>query len=414
MKILHICAAYPPAQGGAETYSARISQGLAARGHEVTVLTTDLSGPNFQPSASLPAEEIIDGVRVRRLPSDGGAAGSLLRFWQELPGGYRSLVKVFGQDGVEVISHQPHLPGLILRILGAEADVVSVINWYWPLAYYAYLARQMKKFTLVGIPLLHLEEPWCSTSLFKRMLASCDAVIANTSYEADYVRQLGAVRAESIGVGIEPSEFLRRNGYDPRALYQLGGLPVVGYVGRLQLNKGVATLIRAMRLVWTSRPDVRLVLAGPRITLDREIRALMEGLSNAERERIVCIYDFPESHKRAIFDALDVFAMPSTAESFGIAYLEAWMCGKPVIGARTNQIKCVIDDGVDGLLVKLGDPGETANALLELLADPKKRDEMGQHGRQKTESHFTWDKVTTKVERLYFDLIARQRHRKRP
>ena len=165
MKILHICAAYPPSQGGAETHSARISQGLAARGHEVTVLTTDLSGPSFSSSAGLPAEEIINGVRVRRLPSDGGAAGSLLRFWQELPGGYRSLVKAFGREGVEVISHQPHLPGLILRLLGAEADVISVINWYWPLAYYAYLARQMKKFTLVGIPLLHLEEPWCSTSL---------------------------------------------------------------------------------------------------------------------------------------------------------------------------------------------------------------------------------------------------------
>jgi glycosyltransferase involved in cell wall biosynthesis len=274
------------------------------------------------------------------------------------------------------------------------------------------LARRIKQFTLVGIPLLHLDESWCSTPLFKRMLASCDAVIANTPYEAGYVRRLAGVSAESIGVGIEPSEFARRNGYDSRAAYGLDSLPVaepvVGYVGRLQPNKGVATLIRAMSLVWAQRPGVRLVLAGPRLTLDNEIVALIENLPQADREKITCIYDFPESHKQAIYDAFDVFAMPSQAESFGIAYLEAWMCGKPVIGARTNQVQCVIDDGVDGLLVKLGDPADTACAVLELLADPSRRIKMGLHGREKTESHFTWDKITDRVERLYGDLIASQ------
>jgi glycogen synthase len=407
MKILHICPTYFPANGGAEAHAMRISKGLAARGHEVTVLTVNVSGSQSlwtAQSGGLPKEEVIDGVRVQRLEPDGGLAGSLWRAWQELPGGYRALSKAFGSDGVKMITRTPYLPGLIPRLLVAQAEIVSTINWFWPVAYYAYLARRIRKFKLVGIPLLHVEEPWCSTALYKRMLAICDAVITNTPYEAGYVRQLAAVRTEPIGVGIEPSEFVSRNGYDPRVLYHLDRVPVVGYVGRLHPNKGVATLIRAMSLVWKSRPDVRLVLAGPRATLDKQVVGAVESLPEAEREKIIWIYDFPESHKLAIYDAFDVFAMPSMAESFGITYLEAWMCGKPVIGGRTEQIRCVIQHGVDGLLVGFGDPEETAAALLELLSNPRKREEMARRGRAKTEAQFTWDKIIDKFEALYAEL----------
>jgi glycosyltransferase involved in cell wall biosynthesis len=411
MKILLICPTYFPAQGGAEMHAFRISKGLAARGHQVSVLTANVRGSQFlwtSESGGLPPEEVIDGVRVRRLEPDGGLAGSLFRAWQDLRGAYRTLTISLGKDGVEMITRTPCLPSLIPRLLANHADVVSTLNWFWPVAYYVYLARQMRKFTLVGIPLLHLEESWCSNPLNTRMLASCDAVITNTNHEADYVRQLAHVRAEPIGVGIEPSEFAARNGQSVRAFYQLGSLPVVGYVGRFHRNKGVGTLIRAMSLVWKSRPDVRLVLAGPRPTLDREVVKIADSLPEKERQKISWIYDFPESLKPAIYDAFDVFAMPSKAESFGITYLEAWMSGKAVIGARTDQTECVIEHGVDGLLVKFGDPAETADALLDLLSNPEKCREMARHGRAKTEANFTWEKIVDKVERLYADLIAKK------
>lgn len=415
MKILHISPTYFPANGGAETHAIRISKGLAARGHQVTVLTVNVTGAQFlgtAQSGGLPREEIVDGVRVHRLEPHGGIAGSLWRGWQELPGGYRSLARAFGKDGVEMITRTPYLPGLIPRLLASQADIVSTINWYWPVAYYAYLARQLRKFTLVGIPLIHVEESWCWTALQRKMLASCDAIVTNTSYEAAYVRQKADVRTEPIGVGIEPIEFAERNGYNPRALYNLGRLPVIGYVGRLHPHKGVATLIRAMNLVWKSRPEVRLVLAGPRSTLDKEVVSIVEGLSENERGKITWIYDFPESQKAAIYDAFDVFVMPSKAESFGITYLEAWMCGKPVVAARTDQTQCVIDHGVDGLLVKFGDPGETAAAILELLSNPEKCAQFAQNGRVKTEARFTWDKIIDKLECLYADLLVEKQHPK--
>jgi glycosyltransferase involved in cell wall biosynthesis len=124
-------------------------------------------------------------------------------------------------------------------------------------------------------------------------------------------------------------------------------------------------------------------------------------LSTLERSRIIQICDFKDEDKASIFDALDVFALPSVGESFGIAYLEAWMCGKPVIGARIGPTSDVIDDGVDGLLAKPDDPGDLAAKLLELLSDPGKRERMGQNGRTKTLKRYTWDLIIDKMEQLY-------------
>jgi phosphatidylinositol alpha-mannosyltransferase len=108
------------------------------------------------------------------------------------------------------------------------------------------------------------------------------------------------------------------------------------------------------------------------------------------------------------YAALDVFALPSTGESFGIAYLEAWLCHKPVIGARIGATQCVIEEGVDGLLVTPKDADDTARAILALLGDKDRRESMGRHGHAKTVAQFTWDKVTDKVERLFLEIAAKR------
>ena len=110
-----------------------------------------------------------------------------------------------------------------------------------------------------------------------------------------------------------------------------------------------------------------------------------------------------DDEKSSLFDALDVFAMPSRAESFGIAYLEAWLRSKPVIGARLGSTECIIDHGTDGELVALDDADELATCILRLLGDRERRLRLGSAGYGKTIARFTWDKVTDAVERLYRD-----------
>jgi glycosyltransferase involved in cell wall biosynthesis len=114
---------------------------------------------------------------------------------------------------------------------------------------------------------------------------------------------------------------------------------------------------------------------------------------------------FDESDKASIFDSFDILAMPSVAESFGITYLEAWMCGKPVFGGRIDSTRCVIDEGRDGLLADPHDPADIAAAIVKLLGDPEARARMGQAGYEKATSLYTWEKVTDRVEGVYREVV---------
>jgi glycosyltransferase involved in cell wall biosynthesis len=410
MKILHVSPMYFPALGGAELHLQKLSEGLAARGHHVTVLTANACKPWdlwAGRSAGLPEVEVIGAVRVRRFQPDGGLLGSILDgWWQSIPGGYRSSSLVFGKQGLELLLRKPFLTVLIPYLLGTNADIVTSVNWYWPPAYHVYLARKLKRFRLVGMPLFHLAESWCNQAIYTKMLAKCDAIVVNTTAEATFAQTETPIHAEVVGVGIEPSAFEHRDGRKIRARYGLGNHLVVGFVGRQTANKGVGTLLQAMKTVWNWNPKVRLVLAGVRPPVDREIGPIVEGLTDFQKERIVWINDFSSDEKASIYDSFDVFVLPSMGESFGIAYLEAWMCDKPVIGARIGPTQCVIEEGVDGLLAKPRDPEDTARAIIELLADSKKRQAMGRTGHAKTIAQYTWDKVTDKVERLYLDVKA--------
>ncbi len=415
MRILHIAPTYFPVLGGAELHLQKLSEGLASRGHQVTVLTANVRSVwDLWPGicGGLPKTEVIESVQVQRFRPDGGPLGFVLGAWQRLPGGYRSSSLVFGKDGAGWLSEKPRLVQVIPYLLGAHTDIVTSANWYWPPAYHAYLARKLKRFTLVGIPLFHTAEAWCHRPIYPRMLAACDAVVANTAHEAGFIQERAVTRVDVAGVGIDPGAFECRNGAAIRARYTLGTLPVVGFVGRQAANKGTTVLLQAMKAVWKWNPEVRLVFAGSRANPDPEVERLVAGFAEFEKKRIVRIEDFPEEEKASIYDAFDVFVLPSVGESFGISYLEAWMCSKPVIGARIGPTQCVIDEGNDGLLVDPSDPQDIARAMIRLLSDGAERQRMGQGGRAKTLAQFTWDKVTDKVEKLYLELVAQKAGRR--
>ena len=344
MKILHVTPAYFPTLGGCEVHVQRVSEGLASRRAPVTVLTANVRNIrdlNSGTCAALPETEVINGVKVVRFRPDGGVFGSMLQGWHEhVRGSYRSTSMIFGKDGFELFLQFPRLIQLIPRLVSARTDVVASVNWFWPPAYYAYLAKRVKPFPLVGIPLFHTAEPWwCDRPIYKRMVAQCDAVVVNTRCEGDFAQTRGATRVEVVGVGVDPGDFEHADGRAIRERHGLADHPVVGYVGRATLNKGTLLLLQAMKGVWHWNKEVRLALAGPRADREQQVDAFIASLTEFERKRIVSIDDFPDQEKASIFDAFDIFVMPSTAESFGLAYLEAWMLRKAVIGARIAEAR---------------------------------------------------------------------------
>jgi len=399
---------YAPVLGGAEHHLKTVSEGLVSRGHEVTVFAANVTSAwdsCRNRCGELPRLEMINGVKVVRFDPDGGILRKSLDRWMGLKGGYRSVKYLFSPGGQELLLHGPRMFTVIPQIIRFDADIVASMNWFWPPAYHTHLARRLKRFTLVGIPLFHTTQPWCDRAIYRKMLPICDAIAVNTSHEKEFAQERGAGRVEVAGVGIDPKAFESRNG-KIRERYGLGSYPVVGYVGREDPEKGLYEVIKAMRTVWTWNKEVRLVLAGPRFPSNRNIEAAMDGFSDSQKDRIVHIGEFDEADKASIFDALDVYALPSRAESFGIAYLEAWLCDKPVIGARVAVTECVIDDGVDGLLVDSNDPDDIARAIIRLLSDRDLRERMGRNGHTKTITQYTWDKVIDRLERLYLDLAT--------
>jgi glycosyltransferase involved in cell wall biosynthesis len=407
LRIVHVSPLYGLAEGGAEVHMKALSEGLAARGHRVTVVTSRCHEgfPRWTNAPDLPPVEQINGVTVVRLEPDGGWLGRGFARWQQVRGGFRTSRAAFGEDGLEWLGQKPSMFQLIPLVARATVDVVATMGWLFPPAYYAHLARCVRPFTLVGFPLFHTASKWCQRSIYERMLARCDAVVANTSHEGEFARERGARHVVVGGVGVYPDRFAVRDGAGVRARHGLTGVPVVGFVGRQAENKGVVALIQAMRTVWQWNPEVRLVLAGFVPSGPPERDRAIDALSDQERRRIVRIDRFDESEKASIYDALDIFVMPSTEESFGIAYLEAWMCRKPVIGARIGSTRCVIRDRVDGLLVDPADPADIGRSIIELASNAAGRQTLGRNGYEKTVDYHTWEKVTDRVEGLYLAMI---------
>ena len=141
-----------------------------------------------------------------------------------------------------------------------------------------------------------------------------------------------------------------------------------------------------------------LVLAGQ--ALDAFTNYL-RTLSPAERERIHVLGYVDEATKRDIFDATNVFAMPSRTDSFGIVYLESWLYRKPVIGARAGGVPAVIDDGTDGFLVEFGDVADLSERIDLLIRDRELARRMGERGEEKVLNHYTWDLVFPRIQEVY-------------
>jgi glycosyltransferase involved in cell wall biosynthesis len=413
VKILHVTPHYHPALGGAETHMKEISERLARRGHDVTVLAMNSWGaPDGLTHRTLKGSEAINQVMVHRfLP--GAGLQRLFNGFLGMRGAHRLLGLAMGIDTIQMLAAGPYSLRPVIDSLRLDPDVVAVSNWYCgTLIYQMMQARRFRGFALVGIPLFHTEGVWSQSSLYTEMLNRCDAVVALTGHEKQFIAQRSRQDAHVVGVGVNPSVFAHAAGAPIRKRHDVGDAPLVGYVGRMTASKGVATLIAAMKRVWQTAPAVRLLLAGPGMPTGsrpgNEISAALAALSPADRSRIIMIDRFEEDDKASIFDALDLFVMPSVAESFGIAYLEAWMCGKAVIGSRIGATQCVIEDGVDGVLVTPGNADDLASSILRLLSDPAGRARMGRMGHAKTMAHFTWDRIADRIEHIYTDA-----HRKR-
>lgn len=179
--------------------------------------------------------------------------------------------------------------------------------------------------------------------------------------------------------------------------------PVVGYVGRLSSEKGLATLLRALAELLRRGVRWRAVLVG-----DGPERGALEALAArlGIAERVTFAGEVPHDAIPGHLQAFDVFALPSTWEGFGVAAAEAAAMELPVVASGIHGIPDVVAHGETGLLVEPARPLALADALEGLLKDPERRIEMGRAGRRLVERRYDWRENAARMERIYLELAA--------
>jgi glycosyltransferase involved in cell wall biosynthesis len=104
--------------------------------------------------------------------------------------------------------------------------------------------------------------------------------------------------------------------------------------------------------------------------------------------------------------AVDVFAMPSVWEGFGLVLLEAMAAGRPIVASRVATIPEVVLDGETGILVPPGDAPALAEALVQMAHDRQLAARLGEAGRRRLQQHFSLQKMVADTELLYRELAG--------
>ena len=231
--------------------------------------------------------------------------------------------------------------------------------------------------------------------LRRHALRHANLVLTPSKDTAEHVASDQGVRRERIRVlpwALDPQfEALMSPGSRPALPEGFPSGRVILSVGRwlaTERYKGMDTLITALPRLLTQRPEVQLVLAG-----SGDDRAWLEDLAeqNGVNRHVHFLAGLSYSELAACYAACEIFALPSGGEGFGLVYLEAMACGKPVIGGLHGGAPEVIQDGVTGYLVTHGDAVQLATSLEALLADPALAKEMGARGRQRAENEFRFN-----------------------
>ncbi len=180
-----------------------------------------------------------------------------------------------------------------------------------------------------------------------------------------------------------------------RKRLNLNGKRIILTVARLDSVKGHCLVIEALKRVIKEMPEVRYIIAGKGEERGRiENLVQKKGLSD-----YVLFLDFvPEEDLVSLYRMCDVFVMPSQragkgVEGFGLAFLEANMCGKPVIGGKHGGVVDAIIDGETGRLVNPHNEKELSDRILELLSNSRLSSRLGEQGRKRCIEFFDWKNV---------------------
>ncbi|MCW2506896.1 MAG: pimA [Modestobacter sp.] len=364
MRIGLVCPYQWDVPGGVQYHVRDLAETLRALGHHVEVLTP------AEHEENLPAEHVTWTGRAVPIPYNGSMAS--VQFGLVSAARVRRWLREGCFDVVHV--HEPASVSVSLLVcIIAQGPIVAT--------FHAATTRS-KVLAVLG--------PWVRPWLEK---------ITGRIAVSDFARR---VQVEHLGGdavvipnGVHVPAFAEG---PPLPGYARGeGGPTIGFLGRYaESRKGLPVLLAAMRTVVRDHPDARLLVAGRG---DPEEFAELVGEDLAAH--VTLLGELTEPEKAAFLRSVDVYCAPNLlGESFGVILLEAMAAGAPVVASDLDAFARVLEEGTAGVLVRRGDAAELAGALAGLLADPARRAELADAGRQVV-AGYDWSVVAQRILAVY-------------
>jgi glycosyltransferase involved in cell wall biosynthesis len=421
--------------GGAERLCRGVGEGLAARGHEVEVMTSCARSYRTWANAYPEGVEQTAGVRVRRFrveqERDMGAFNTAS---EELFGKPADAA----QQTAWVKAQGPYVPRLVDHLHGAAADFDRLLFFtylYYPTVHGIQVAPERS----VLVPTAHDEAP-IYLAIYDPVFALPAGLVFNTEAEAAFVRRRfprASGRQQVIGVGIDGLDALAgidgdvpssgmRAGRETGAMKiasagpeappsgaetaeeglsgptegdSPGDRPALLYAGRIEPGKGVGRLIEQLgRFRDETGIDTRLWLIGE--------LAMELPMEKPESEWIEVLGFVSEAEKVRRLRAATVLVAPSPLESFGIVALEAMAAGTPPLVNAAAQAAVEHCRNADAGLW-YHDYAEFHAALELLLRDPRLRAAMAKKGASYVREHYSWPRIIDRYEQFLRNLAPR-------
>ena len=277
----------------------------------------------------------------------------------------------------------------------------------------AWQARRLAEFLRVPYGVATFgKEVWGELSApTLRALQKADLVTSVSLFTSRYLEDKGVQRSRVVRIPghVDVQRFRPFQADLSRKELHLEGKKVLLTVGRLSANdrrKGYDTVVQALPRIVGVIPNAMFVIVGNG-TDRRRVEQLVEDmrLSNAVR----FAGEVRDDELVNYYNACDVFVMPSEleigpdrcqGEGFGIVYIEANACGKPVIGGWGGGVPEAVEHGATGLLVDPNSEDEIAEAAIRLLSDEPYRKKLGEQGRRRTVEQFSLEHLEAEVDAL--------------
>lgn len=363
----------PLTEGGIATHLKEIVPRLRDRGHIVTFVTTNKYA--------------------------GTIAADIVKTYNYLP----FPTKLYG-----------FMPSAIWGIFRAlkDCDIVNIYGYPNFLTDYLTITRPFHKKPLV-ITLAGSFHQFTSSYIYflKRVHNACmlkfqrfvDKFIAVSKAEKNEVTQRGVAEGKvEVVYSAVSDEYLKVTGKNRGTVEKR-----ILYLGRLTNTKNPELLVKAIEHVVRKNNNVKLILAGPDFGERRNLEALVSKLNI--RKYVEFSGWISEEKKLELFDSCHVFIHPSLQDILALTVLEASMAGLPTIAFNVGGNSEMIVHGQTGVLVDHLSPEALSDAIREIL-DNRDIDKMGRQAREYVSSKFSWEKVVTELENVYYEALGVKAH----